>query len=178
LFLTKHPPPAQPRTNNNKLGPRAPLHYALEGAVAVAGLGISWLRDNLRVIGAVWMGGGVVGCGWVGGWVAAPFAFHLEHTPTPPDTKQTKTKQKDNADESEALAASVPDTGGVYFVPAFSGLLAPHWVEDARGALLGLTGFTTRAHVARAMLEAICFQTREVLDAMRAGAFVCVRSCV
>lgn len=46
----------------------------------------------------------------------------------------------DSADESEALAASVPDTGGVYFVPAFSGLLAPHWVEDARGVLLGMTG--------------------------------------
>lgn len=52
----------------------------------------------------------------------------------------TLTCNTDSADESEALAASVPDTGGVYFVPAFSGLLAPHWVEDARGVLLGMTG--------------------------------------
>lgn len=111
-----------------QLGPEATPHYALEGSIAVAGLGISWLKDNLRLI--------------------------------------------DSADESEALAASVPDTGGVYFVPAFSGLLAPHWVEDARGVLLGMTGFTTRAHVVRALLEAICFQTREVLDAMRADADV------
>eukprot|EP00878_Enallax_costatus_P010494 GHUV01010957.1.p1 GENE.GHUV01010957.1~~GHUV01010957.1.p1 ORF type:complete len:285 (+),score=84.19 GHUV01010957.1:85-939(+) len=60
----------------------------------------------------------------------------------------------------------VPDTGGVYFIPAFGGLLAPHWEEDARGALLGMTAFTTRGHVVRALLEAICFQTREVLEAM------------
>lgn len=151
-----------------------------------------------------------------------------KHAPPPaPSTlgpTQHTTTLPDSADESEALAASVPDTGGVYFVPAFGGLLAPHWREDARGALLGLTGaparllllhlclytaqgglccgvaaarrrrhfrrrdtqtrapihgnntkrnnqgFTTRAHVARATLEAICFQTREVLDAMRAGA--------
>ncbi|EFJ47782.1 hypothetical protein VOLCADRAFT_91722 [Volvox carteri f. nagariensis] len=109
-----------------KLGPDKPTNYALEGSVAVAGLGISWLRDNLGVIGS--------------------------------------------AAESEVLAASVPDTGGVYFVPAFSGLLAPHWRADARGVLLGMTSFTTRAHVVRAMLEAICFQTREVLDAMRRDA--------
>ncbi|GIM04542.1 hypothetical protein Vretimale_9090 [Volvox reticuliferus] len=109
-----------------KLGPEKPVHYALEGSVAVAGSGISWLRDNLGLI--------------------------------------------DSAAESEVLAASVPDTGGVYFVPAFSGLLAPHWRADARGVLLGMTSFTTRAHVVRAMLEAICFQTREVLDAMRRDA--------
>ena len=109
-----------------QLGPEAAPHYALEGSVAVAGRGVSWLKDNL----------GLIAC----------------------------------ADESEALASSVPDTGGVYFVPAFSGLLAPRWDDTARGALLGLTGHTTRAHVVRAMLEAVCFQTREVLEAMRADA--------
>jgi glycerol kinase len=107
-----------------QLGPQAAPHYALEGSVAVAGRGVSWLKDNLGLISS--------------------------------------------ADESEDLAASVQDTGGVYFVPAFSGLLAPRWDDTARGALLGLTGHTTRAHVVRAMLEAVCFQTREVLEAMRA----------
>lgn len=70
------------------------------------------------------------------------------------------------ADEIEALAASVPDSGGIYFVPAFSGLFAPYWRPDARGAIVGLSRFHTRAHLARATLEAICFQTRAVLDAM------------
>jgi glycerol kinase len=73
-----------------------------------------------------------------------------------------------SAAEIEPLAASVPDTAGACFVPAFSGLFAPHWRADARGALLGLSRFHTRAHIARATLEAICFQTREVLDAMAA----------
>ncbi|GFR41737.1 hypothetical protein Agub_g2490 [Astrephomene gubernaculifera] len=109
-----------------KLGPGQPANYALEGSVAVAGLGVSWLRDNLGLIGS--------------------------------------------AGESGELAASVKDTGGVYFVPAFSGLLAPRWRADARGVLIGMTSFTTRAHVVRAMLEAICFQSREVLDAMRQDA--------
>jgi glycerol kinase len=67
--------------------------------------------------------------------------------------------------ESEALAASVPDTGGVYFVPAFVGLGAPHWDMYARGTILGLTRGTTRAHLVRAALEAIAYQSREVLGA-------------
>jgi len=67
--------------------------------------------------------------------------------------------------ESEQIAASVPDTGGVYFVPAFVGLGAPHWDMYARGAILGLTRGTTRAHLVRAALEAIAYQTREVLEA-------------
>jgi len=66
----------------------------------------------------------------------------------------------------EELASSVPDTGGVYFVPAFSGLFAPYWKDNARGVLVGITQFTTKAHLARAALEAIAFQTKEVLDAM------------
>jgi glycerol kinase len=68
--------------------------------------------------------------------------------------------------ESEALARSVPDTGGVHFVPAFTGLGAPHWDPDARGAILGLTRGTTRAHIARAALEAIAFQNAELLGAL------------
>jgi glycerol kinase len=70
------------------------------------------------------------------------------------------------ASEIETLASSVEDTGGAYFVPAFSGLFAPYWRSDARGAIVGLSRFHNRAHLARATLEAICFQTRAVLDAM------------
>jgi len=70
------------------------------------------------------------------------------------------------ASDVEPLAASVPDSGGIYFVPAFSGLFAPYWRSDARGAIVGLSRFHTKAHLARATLEAICFQTRAVLDAM------------
>jgi glycerol kinase len=70
------------------------------------------------------------------------------------------------AAEIETLASTVPDAGGIYFVPAFSGLFAPYWRSDARGAIVGLSRFHTGAHLARATLEAICFQTRAVLDAM------------
>jgi glycerol kinase len=75
-----------------------------------------------------------------------------------------------NAAESQALAESVPDTGGVYFVPAFVGLGAPHWDMYARGTIVGLTRGTTRAHLARAALESIAFQSRDVLEAMAADA--------
>jgi glycerol kinase len=68
--------------------------------------------------------------------------------------------------EAEALARSVPDNGGVYFVPAFSGLFAPYWRPDARGILAGLTRYATKAHIARAALEAVAYQTRDVLEAM------------
>jgi glycerol kinase len=71
-----------------------------------------------------------------------------------------------SASEIETLALTVEDTGGAYFVPAFSGLFAPYWRSDARGAIVGLSRYHTRAHLARATLEAICFQTRAVLDAM------------
>ena len=70
------------------------------------------------------------------------------------------------AADIEPLAATVDDAGGIYFVPAFSGLFAPYWRSDARGAIVGLSRFHTKAHLARATLEAICFQTRAVLDAM------------
>jgi glycerol kinase len=74
------------------------------------------------------------------------------------------------SDEVEALAASVPDTGGVYLVPAFTGLGSPHWDAYARGAMIGLSRGTTRAHIARAALEAIAFQSAEVLLAMQRDA--------
>lgn len=78
----------------------------------------------------------------------------------------------DSAPEVEELALSVEDNGGVYFVPAFSGLFAPYWRDDARGCIVGLTRFHNRGHLARAALEATAFQTREVLDAMNADSGV------
>ncbi len=101
-----------------------PVHYALEGSIAVTGALVQWLRDNLGIIRA--------------------------------------------AGEVEELARTVPDNGGCYLVPAFSGLFAPHWRSDARGVLVGLTGFVNRGHLARAALEATAWQTREVVDAMNA----------
>ncbi|MBC7442928.1 MAG: glycerol kinase GlpK, partial [Ramlibacter sp.] len=77
-----------------------------------------------------------------------------------------------SADEIEALAKTVDDNGGAYFVPAFSGLFAPYWRSDARGALVGLTRFVNKGHIARAALEATAFQTREVLDAVNADSGV------
>lgn len=73
-----------------------------------------------------------------------------------------------SASECDELAETVGDNGGVYFVPAFSGLFAPYWRSDARGAIVGMTRYNTKAHIARAALEATAFQTREVLDAMKA----------
>lgn len=105
-----------------KLGPTVPAVYALEGAVAVAGAGVTWLVDGLGVL--------------------------------------------DSPAAIGAVAESVPSSGGAILVPAFGGLLAPRWRPDARGALLGVTAGTTRAHVCRAMLDAIAWQTREVTDAM------------
>jgi glycerol kinase len=71
-----------------------------------------------------------------------------------------------SASEVEALALQVKDSGGVYFVPAFSGLFAPYWRSDARGVIVGLTRATTKAHLARAALDAICYQTMEIMEAM------------
>jgi glycerol kinase len=106
-----------------RIGDR-PAVYALEGAIAVTGSLVQWLRDNLGII--------------------------------------------ETAPEVEDLARTVPDNGGCYLVPAFSGLFAPHWRSDARGVLAGLTGFVNRGHLARAALEATGWQTREVVDAMNA----------
>ena len=77
-----------------------------------------------------------------------------------------------SAPEVEELAKTVEDNGGVYFVPAFSGLFAPYWRSDARGALVGLTRYVNKGHIARAALEATAFQTREVLDAVNADSGV------
>jgi glycerol kinase len=100
--------------------------YALEGAIAVAGSLVQWVRDNLGLIAS--------------------------------------------APEIEPLARSVADNGGCYFVPAFAGLFAPHWRSDARGVIAGLTGYVGKGHIARAVLEAVAWQTREVVDAMAADA--------
>jgi len=77
-----------------------------------------------------------------------------------------------NAPEIEVLAKSVEDNGGCYFVPAFSGLFAPYWRADARGAIVGLTRYVNKGHIARAVLEATAFQSKEVLDAMNADSGV------
>ena len=102
----------------------APMQYALEGSIFIAGAVVQWLRDELGIIG-------------------------------------------DSA-ESEPLARSVPDTKGVYFVPAFVGLGAPHWDGYARGTIVGLTRGSGRAHIVRAALESVAYQTRDVVEAMQA----------
>src|SRR6185437_4494069 len=105
-----------------------PTVYALEGAVAVTGSLVQWIRDNIGLVGS--------------------------------------------APEIESLARQVEDNGGAYFVPAFSGLFAPYWRSDARGAIVGLTRYVNKGHLARAVLEATAYQTREVLDAMNADSGV------
>jgi len=82
----------------------------------------------------------------------------------------------DSAPEIEALARTVSDNGGIYFVPAFSGLFAPYWRSDARGVIVGLTRYVNRGHFARAVLEATAYQTREVLDAMKADSGVTLKA--
>jgi len=81
-----------------------------------------------------------------------------------------------NSAEVEALAGTVEDNGGVYFVPAFSGLFAPYWKSSARGAIVGLTRYVNRGHIARAVLEATAWQTREVLDAMEKDSGVTLKA--
>ncbi len=77
--------------------------------------------------------------------------------------------------ESERIAASVPDTGGVYFVPAFTGLGAPYWDSEARGLLCGVTRGTTRAHIVRAVLESIAYSARELVECMGRDSHICLR---
>lgn len=81
-------------------------------------------------------------------------------------------KMFDFSKQVEEFAGAVPDAGGIYFVPAFSGLYAPYWKSDARGVIVGLTRFVNRNHIARAALEATAYQTREVLEAMNADSGV------
>uniref|UniRef100_A0A8D8FJD7 glycerol kinase n=1 Tax=Culex pipiens TaxID=7175 RepID=A0A8D8FJD7_CULPI len=107
-----------------QMGPDRPPVYALEGSVAVAGVAMKWLKENLGLL-------------------------------------------KDIPTDSEAIAGSVFSTGDVYFVPAFTGLYAPYWRKDARGIICGLTSFTTKHHIIRAALEAVCFQTRDIIEAMK-----------
>ncbi|CAD5124186.1 DgyrCDS12484 [Dimorphilus gyrociliatus] len=106
-----------------KFGAEAPVYYALEGSIAIAGAAVQWLRDNLGII--------------------------------------------ESSRDVERLASSVESSAGCYFVPAFSGLFCPYWQAEARGIICGLTQYTTKAHIARACLESVCFQTRELLDAMK-----------
>ena len=111
-----------------QMGKNKTPHYAMEGSIAVAGLALNWLKNNLNLIS--------------------------------------------DYSECETLARSVPNTGGIYFVPAFSGLYAPYWRMDARGVVCGLTQFSTRAHLARATLESVCFQTRDIVEVMARDAGV------
>jgi glycerol kinase len=106
--------------------------YCLEGAIAVTGSLVQWLRDNIGLFS--------------------------------------------DAPEIEDLARTVEDNGGAYFVPAFSGLFAPYWKSDARGAIVGLTRYVNKGHLARAVLEATAFQTKEVVDAMNADSGVDLES--
>jgi glycerol kinase len=96
--------------------------YCLEGAIAITGALVQWLRDNLGLIS--------------------------------------------DAAEVETLAKTVDDNGGAYFVPAFSGLFAPYWRSDARGLIAGLTRYINKGHIARAVLEAVAYQTCDIMDAM------------
>lgn len=114
-----------------KLG-NQPVHYALEGSVAIAGALVQWLRDNLGII--------------------------------------------EKSSDIETLSASVEDNGGVYFVPAFSGLYAPYWKSDARGIIAGLTRYVNKGHIGRAALEATAFQTLEVLEAMEKDSHIRISS--
>ena len=109
----------------------APLHFALEGSVAISGALVQWLRDNLGMIG--------------------------------------------KSSDVEVLAKTVDDNGGVYFVPAFSGLYAPYWKDSARGVIAGLTRYANKGHLARAVLEATAYQTRDVVEAMEKDAGIKLR---
>ena len=114
-----------------RFGKEAPC-YALEGAIAITGALVQWLRDNLKLF--------------------------------------------DVAPQIEPLAASVEDNGDVYIVPAFSGLYAPYWRDDARGVIAGLTRYATRAHIARAALESTAYQVRDVVEAMQADSGIALSS--
>jgi glycerol kinase len=113
-----------------KLGDQ-PAVYCLEGAIAITGALVQWLRDNLGLI--------------------------------------------ETSEGVEQLAATVEDNGGMYFVPAFSGLFAPYWRGDARGAIVGMTRYVNKGHFARATLEATAWQTKEVLDAMETDSGVTLK---
>lgn len=122
-----------------QLGKDAPVTYALEGSISVAGAAVSWLRNNLGII--------------------------KESKDVSELASQGMHTNIDIYDRYINIHV-VHDTGGVMFVTAFSGLFAPYWRDDARATLVGLTQYTNKCHIARATLEAVCFSTRAILDAM------------
>ena len=160
-----------------QLGPSAPPCYALEGSIAIAGQGISWLRDRMGFIASagtrlrrglrhlallllpllplllLCLAAGESLCTLQPPCTAAtrcgaapahiPSAYLSAHALTACVTACVATA------DSEAVAGSVPDTGGVYFVPAFGGLLAPWWQDDARGVIVGLTQYSTKVYCCR-----------------------------
>ncbi|KAG6332038.1 hypothetical protein ID866_7049 [Astraeus odoratus] len=121
-------------------GPGAHPVYALEGSIAVAGSAIKWCV-----------------CSMPNSWLSLLISSRLRDS----------LGFIKSAKEINTLAASVKDAGGVYFVPAFSGLLAPFWDPGAAGLLIGLSAYTTPAHIARATMEANAFQTRAILESMK-----------
>ena len=98
------------------------VKYAIEGSVAIAGAGVQWLRDNLKII--------------------------------------------ESSEQVESYALEEKNNGGVYFVPAFSGLFSPHWDETARGVLVGLTRYSNKNHICRAVLESVAYQSFDLLESM------------
>src|SRR5262249_24303620 len=105
---------------------KSPVHFALEGSIAISGALVQWLRDNLALIA--------------------------------------------KSSDVEELARSVDNNGGLYLVPAFSALYAPYWKDSARGVIAGLTRYANKGHLARAVLEATAYQTRDVVEAMEKDA--------
>lgn len=126
--------------------------YALEGSVGVAGSSIKW-------------------CVLL---IFSPLHSQLQRKLTQPLCLLRSLRLRDQmnlihkSSDIDDLVSTVKDTGGVYFVTAFSGLLAPYWDSEAGGLLIGISAYTTKAHICRATLEAVSFQTRAILEAMRA----------
>src|ERR1039458_3845241 len=129
-----------------------PAVFALEGSIAVTGAAVQWLRDQLGIISGAAQSEALATSEGVTGAAVQWLRDQLGII--------------SGAAQSEALAAQVTDTGGAYFVPAFSGLFAPYWRGDARGAIGGASRHHTSAHLARATLESIGYQTRDVVEAM------------
>jgi len=146
--------------------------YHTGSAKATFGTGTSVL---LNIGGKFWPSkkGAVTALAWV--WRGQPtYAFEgiINFSAATIEWLRTQLGIIQSASEVEKLALSVKDNGGVYFVPAFAGLSAPYWAPGARAAIVGMSGFTQRAHIVRAAQEAIAYQIRDVLDMMRADAQV------
>lgn len=149
--------------------------YAPGMAKATFGTGTSVLLN----VGHDWKAtdrGGVTALAWV--WQGRPtYAFEglINFSAATISWLKNQLGLIEDAAEVESLARAVPDNGGVYFVPAFAGLGAPHWSADARAAIVGMTAFTRREHIVRAAQEAIAYQIRDVLEMMRADGGVPLR---